>query len=227
MNFDTPRNPLLGVGVAALVLMGTGCAHVGQEEFDGQIADLRQMIQEGDQANTERANALEARLDDTERRMTRLERELSTLSGEFDGMKVELNRMSMAVRAHVPIHFGFDESEVPEGGEELLDRFGSVVAEFYPTAFLTVEGFTDPVGTEDYNMRLGQARADAVRSHLLDSGPDPERIRAVSYGEDTRRLLSDRGGPDGEGRENRRVVIVIDAISPDMSEVVADGQSGR
>ena len=226
MLFEKSGKTVFGLAAAAAILAGTGCAHVGQDEFEGQIADLRQLIQEGDQTNAERTDALAARLDDAEARMSRLESALRELSSEFEGMRVEMDGLRTAVRAHVPIHFGFDQSEVPEGGEELLERFGSAVNEYYPQAFLTVEGFTDPVGSEEYNLRLGQARADAVRDYLVDDGLAPERIRTVSYGEDTRRLMSDQGGPDGTGRENRRVVIVIDAISPDTGEMITDPESG-
>ncbi|MDT8370081.1 MAG: OmpA family protein [Longimicrobiales bacterium] len=211
-----PNRAVLGLAVAALALGGSACAHVGQDDFDSEVAELRGMISDGDRQNQEQTEALAARLESTEERMRRLESELNALSSEISGMEVEVDRLGSAVRAHVPIHFGFDESEIPEEGRELVRRFASVVAEHYPTAYLTVEGFTDPAGPAEYNLQLGLARAESVRAGLTENGLDPERIRTVTYGEDTRRLMTQRGSPDGAGRENRRVVIAIDAISPEM-----------
>ena len=78
---------------------------------------------------------------------------------------------------------------------------------------MTVEGFTDPTGPAAYNLALGQRRAEAVQRYLVESELfSPERIRAVSYGEDTSRLVSPgQGGPEA-GLENRRVVLVIEHL---------------
>jgi peptidoglycan-associated lipoprotein len=87
-----------------------------------------------------------------------------------------------------------------------------VAREYYPDALITVEGFTDPSGSEEYNLRLGQRRAEAVAAYLTEmSDLTGDKLRAVSYGEDTRRLVMPEGwGPGAPGWENRRVVLVID-----------------
>ncbi|MCJ7630232.1 MAG: OmpA family protein, partial [Longimicrobiales bacterium] len=87
-----------------------------------------------------------------------------------------------------------------------------VVAKYYPSSLVTVEGFTDPVGSPEYNLVLGKRRADAVRDYLVNhTGLNPDQVRAVSYGEAANRLVSDNGrGPGQEGWENRRVALVID-----------------
>ena len=62
-----------------------------------------------------------------------------------------------------------------------LDRFARIVADYYPQSTVTVEGFTDPVGDEAYNLALGKRRAESVKGYLVQQGGlSADRIRAVS-----------------------------------------------
>jgi outer membrane protein OmpA-like peptidoglycan-associated protein len=76
----------------------------------------------------------------------------------------------------------------------------------YPTRTVMIEGFTDSVGTDDYNLALSQRRADSVRSHLVRQGIDGGRLTASGKGE------SDpiEGNDTAMGRQqNRRVAVII------------------
>jgi OOP family OmpA-OmpF porin len=65
-----------------------------------------------------------------------------------------------------------------------------------------VQGFTDSIGTEEYNLGLSQRRADAVRNYLVEKGVDPKIITAKGYGESNPVASNDTK----EGRAlNRRV----------------------
>jgi outer membrane protein OmpA-like peptidoglycan-associated protein len=75
-----------------------------------------------------------------------------------------------------------------------------------PNAKVTVTGFTDTVGSPDLNMRLSQARADAVRNILVQNGVPAGSINTSASGEAG--LLVDTAAQTNEGR-NRRVVVVI------------------
>lgn len=195
-----------GLGLAVAL---TGCGHVNQEDLDSQLADIRQQMQEGDQENADQVNQMGQRVDDLEGRVGDLEDELSSLESEFN---TTVQRLESALRFSTPIHFAFDDSEIRPEDQEYLDRFASVVSEYYPDATVTVEGFTDPAGSEAYNMRLGQERADAVKEYLASNGLSGDRIKAVSYGENTERLVQpDAQGPE-DGISNRRVVLVVDYV---------------
>lgn len=202
--------------VLGLTLVGSSGCLVRRSTFQREMAavrtemstmqaGLRQEIQAGDQ-DVERR--LGSRIDAAEGRMLSLERELASLRQEF-GATVE--RLEQAIRVYAPVTFGFDESTIASDQSPILERISGVLREYYPQALLTVEGFTDQSGSAAYNLRLGQARADEVRGFLLTQGwLNEAQIRAVSYGEDTKRLVRPgQQGPDA-GRENRRVVIVID-----------------
>lgn len=205
---DKALKTLAILGTLGVVVGTSACAHVGREEYDAGMASLRddmtRQMQEGDEAV---ANRLNARVDGVEGRLAQLEQDLQALENEF-GVTVE--RLETALRFNTPVHFGFDNAALDAEAEEILSRFSQVAQEYYPEARITVEGFTDPSGPAEYNLRLGQRRADAVMNYLTaNTGMAPDRVKAVSYGEDTSRLVTTQGG-QMVGRENRRVVLVID-----------------
>jgi len=158
---------------------------------------------------------LSARMGALSARVDQLTDALAILQLEFD-VAVEL--LETAIRFNVPVYFDFARDDLRPEDFPVLDRFGEIVSEFYPNALLTVEGFTDRAGSPEYNLALGQRRAEAVRLYLVEAvGLLGEQVRTVSYGEDPQRLvLPDRAGFD-EGIENRRVVLVIEHLGMPMA----------
>jgi peptidoglycan-associated lipoprotein len=122
------------------------------------------------------------------------------------------------------VHFDFASSELREDDRPVLDRFASVVTEYYPGALVTVEGFTDPSGSAAYNLQLGKRRAEAVQEYLATSGGlTADNLKAVSYGEvRNRQVVRGAQGPGEQGIENRRVALVIDHAAVATDEVALD-----
>jgi OOP family OmpA-OmpF porin len=92
---------------------------------------------------------------------------------------VPLRRVSFSAES---LH-EFDKSALQDEGRRALDTF---LKELEGTSFdmVTVEGHTDRLGTPDYNQRLSQERADAVKAYLVSTGKvDPMKITAVGKGE--------------------------------------------
>lgn len=203
------RGLLRTSSLVAVAALATGCATVKQDQFDSEMAKIRAEIAEGDAAVSGEVDALSGRVDELDARMNSLARALTELEGEMDAT---VQRFEAALRFVTPIQFAFDDATVNTQGREMLTRFASVVRDVYPGATITVEGFTDPAGSESYNLRLGQRRADAVRTILVDGeGFTGEQVRAVSYGEDTRRLVEPgASGPGTSGAANRRVALVVE-----------------
>jgi peptidoglycan-associated lipoprotein len=206
--------PLIRRGgtLVALGVLLSGCAHVKPEELDSRLANLRTEMQgeiaQGDQAVAGDVATLEGRVGDLETRLSNVERELTRLAQEFDAT---VERLESALRFDMPVYFGFDDSELTGTHREVLDRFASVIREFYPDCLVTAEGFTDAVGTAEYNKVLGQRRADAVKAFLVqEGGLGVDQVRAVSYGEDENRRVTTAHGPGSTGWENRRVALVVD-----------------
>jgi outer membrane protein OmpA-like peptidoglycan-associated protein len=76
----------------------------------------------------------------------------------------------------------------------------------YPNRTVMIEGFTDSVGTDDYNLALSQRRAESVRSHLMSQGIDATRLTASGKGESDPLESNDTA----MGRQqNRRVAVII------------------
>jgi peptidoglycan-associated lipoprotein len=190
--------------------VASACSTVSPEEMDTGLASLRDEIRQEIQAGDEQVSQeLGGRIDTVEERLAALEQDLQRMEEEY---QVMVERLEDQLRFNVPVYFGFDDATVQGEGPEILDRFAAVRQEYYPQAIVTVEGFTDPSGPEAYNETLGQRRADAVREYLIGTAGFAEgQIKAVSYGENTERLvMPEEWGPGQEGWQNRRVVLVID-----------------
>lgn len=91
-----------------------------------------------------------------------------------------------------------------EARERLAKLTGIVLA--HPGLHLSVEGYTDNVGTEDFNQELSEKRAQAVRQYLIDQGLDPGSVTSQGFG--MANPVASNDTPDGR-QKNRRVEIVI------------------
>ena len=81
------------------------------------------------------------------------------------------------------IHFEFDRVELSNEAREILGRVaGQLKAS--PKKTLTIEGNCDDRGTNEYNLALGQHRADSAARYLQTLGIDKKRIKTISYGEE-------------------------------------------
>jgi OOP family OmpA-OmpF porin len=112
------------------------------------------------------------------------------------------------VRVELDVKFDFDKSKVKE------ESYGDIknLADFmnqYPQTNTTVEGHTDSVGTDAYNQKLSERRANAVREVLVDQyGVGSERVGSVGYGES--RPVADNATEAGRA-VNRRVEAEVEA----------------
>jgi OmpA-OmpF porin, OOP family len=119
------------------------------------------------------------------------------------------NSITIPVMRRAPIvfeavHFDFDMSTLRPDAIQILDR-AVMTLQANPTLNVTIEGNTDSVGTSEYNLSLGERRANAVRDYLLNRGIAAGRMRTVSYGEE--RPIADNGTDAGRAM-NRRAEIV-------------------
>lgn len=101
------------------------------------------------------------------------------------------------------VAFGFDSSVLDAPSRAAIDEAATCLRA--STDFVRVEGHCDDRGTTEYNLALGQRRADAVARYLVGLGVAPSRVQAVSYGEE--RPAASGSGEAAWGR-NRRAEIV-------------------
>ncbi|VAW46779.1 Tol-Pal system peptidoglycan-associated lipoprotein PAL [hydrothermal vent metagenome] len=81
------------------------------------------------------------------------------------------------------VYFDFDQSDVKSQFYSVIKANADYMA-LEPTATVTVSGYCDERGTREYNMALGEHRANAVKRALIAEGVSPSRINVVSYGEE-------------------------------------------
>jgi len=217
------RNRILAiVGAIGLAAGLGGCAaKVTRDDFTAEVARLREEVKAGDVQLGERIDSTNQLVADHTRRLDALDQELQAFRSEYN---VSIERTKDLMKFNVPVHFEFAQSELREADRPVLDRFATVVKEYYPGALVTVEGFTDPAGSAAYNRRLGQHRADAVKEYLAEAGGfETGKLKSVSYGESrNRQVVPGAKGPGDAGLENRRVALVIDhaAIATDQLATV-------
>jgi outer membrane protein OmpA-like peptidoglycan-associated protein len=96
-------------------------------------------------------------------------------------------------------------SELRAGSSEHLNRLVSFLNR-YPERSAVIEGYTDSIGTQEYNQGLSERRAESVRSYLIAQGVDSSRLAASGRGESN--PVGDNASSDGR-QQNRRVEVVI------------------
>jgi peptidoglycan-associated lipoprotein len=104
-------------------------------------------------------------------------------------------------------YFDFDKSEVRGEDRECLEVQGRYLAE-NPKAKVLLEGHTDPRGSREYNIALGERRADAVADVLKLLGVAPSQIRVVSYGAEK---VASNGSTDEDYQLDRRVNLIYES----------------
>ena len=189
-------------GVLMMVLGLVACGdYVRRDEFDSTVAGLRATDSD-----------LQGQVSD----MRELFSELTgQLNRKFDDYDAQIASVQGRLRIEMTAHFEYDDDTLREADKPALDEFTEVIRAHHSNVIVTVEGFTDPAGNAEYNKRLGLRRAQAVRDYLINiGGLNPDKVRAVSYGEDpNRQVKANAWGADGAA--NRRVALVIDYVAPD------------
>lgn len=103
------------------------------------------------------------------------------------------------------ILFDVDKKEIKPTARDSIAQAAEVLVK-YPDTYITVEGHTDSTGTSEYNQKLSESRADAVRDMLMRDGVPASRLSSKGYGESA--PIADNSTPDGR-QLNRRVQLEI------------------
>src|SRR5258705_2535731 len=104
------------------------------------------------------------------------------------------------------VHFDLDVFSLRPEALRVLDEAVTALADD-PALLVTIDGHTCNIGTAEYNLALGDRRAQSVKTYLVSRGVSPDRLRTTSYGEETPQYDNSRE----ETRQlNRRAALVID-----------------
>ena len=113
--------------------------------------------------------------------------------------------MVPAVVMQEDIYFDFDKSTLTPAAQDSLLRKAEWLRE-NPDATVTIEGHCDERGTNEYNLALGDRRAESAKAFLADLGIDPARLTTISYGEE--RPVDPRSTEEAWAK-NRRAHFVV------------------
>ena len=111
----------------------------------------------------------------------------------------------LAVTAGDRVFFDLDRSNVRADAQATLDKQAQWLAQ-YPQVNVQIQGNADERGTREYNLALGQRRANSARDVLVASGVNGARISTISYGKDRPAAL---GSDESAWAQNRRAVTVV------------------
>lgn len=87
------------------------------------------------------------------------------------------------LRVFAHVRFAFDKSVLDMTAQDTLDRQVVVrFGEFGDLRFININGYTDRIGSVQYNQKLSERRADAVKAYLVRQGADAAKIQTTGYG---------------------------------------------
>ena len=108
--------------------------------------------------------------------------EPSDPSGDFKtAQKTAVDPLPGMLRSTV-LHYAFDDASLTTASQTQLARIAEVLR-VQPWSQIQVAGHCDERGTEEYNLMLGQRRADVARSYLVALGAQSDQVNSVSYGD--------------------------------------------
>ena len=177
----------------SLIMFLTGCADQvkpDDEQMDGQMVDEQKSgVEVGsiDQDVRQQANTL--LVDGVNK----------TISYERDAINDANNVLNVKT-----FYFELDSSNIAATDAEIIKHHGKYLA-LNSSASLRIEGHTDERGTREYNVSLGDRRAQAVKRLVMFQGASSDQIVVISYGEEKPAVL---GHDDSAWDLNRRAVLV-------------------
>jgi peptidoglycan-associated lipoprotein len=102
------------------------------------------------------------------------------------------------------IYFGFDQSALSSDAQSVLDS--NIAKLKNGSEHIRLEGHADERGTREYNLALGERRANAVLQYMVANGISRARLETISYGKER---PADAGHDESAWAKNRRVEIVL------------------
>ena len=178
-----------------LLFVSFGCAKKSTVKQDPSMKSAQELAAEKELARLREEEAARRREQELK------EFEKTMMAKRTPGIEGEVYESRLLKR----IHFDFDEYTIRPSDVEIL-KDNVVLLRKLPTLKIQIEGHCDERGTTEYNIALGERRANSARQYLISSGIEPERISIISYGEE-RPLI--RGQGEEVWAQNRRADFLV------------------
>jgi outer membrane protein OmpA-like peptidoglycan-associated protein len=180
----------------------------------GARANAEQQRDQAQVAQTQAESAARKAVDDANQVKTQLDSLREQREKELDQMQQALNRVvetqrtangMVMVLPDSTFKFDFDSAELKARNRELLSRIAGILLASKGFG-LSIFGYTDDIGSSEYNQKLSERRAEAVRQYLVQAGIDASLVNAKGYGKSSPRL---EGETEQARSVNRRVEIAV------------------
>lgn len=134
-----------------------------------------------------------------------MDKQAKAIEEEIPEAEVERVGEGILVTFDSGMMFGFDSYALSAETRQNLIEMANIMQEYEQTD-IVIEGHTDNVGSENYNLRLSQKRAEAVANYLNQKGVNSFRVKTEGYGENQ---PINSNETDAQRQKNRRVEVVI------------------
>lgn len=148
-----------------------------------------------------------------------MDKQAAEIQNDIEGAKVERVGEGIKITFKSGLLFNTGEATLQEQAQADLTKLSATLNKYSDTAVL-IEGHTDDVGSDDFNMQLSQKRAQAVAAQLGANQVDATRLTLMGYGESQPVVAND--SPEGR-QANRRVEIAI--MANDKLKKAAESQA--
>lgn len=211
------RMPLIAAVAVLAVLAATGCVtkkafRKNTEETSTRVSGVESAVE----ANERRIAELS---DDTDTKIASVrgtaEKAVELGGRAMDQAQVAQQKADQAARGRLlwtvtlsddSVRFSFDQASIPPEAAKKLDDLVAQAKSMDRALYFEIAGYTDNIGSEEYNLQLGEKRADAVRNYLNQKGIPLHALNVISYGEAD--PVADNSTPEGRAH-NRRVVVRV------------------
>jgi outer membrane protein OmpA-like peptidoglycan-associated protein len=201
---------LLGIALVAGLLLGTGCA--SRKFVRGEMVPLDKKVEGVEQAveeNQKRIKEHDEKLVTIGEAIAQQDSRLKAVDGQIDEIKKSV-RGTLILREtdrSKGANFGFDSYALGPETQATLDRFVAALIAENKGVYLEIQGHTDSTGDADWNLILGQKRAEAVKEYLYKKHHIPlHRMEIISFGSTA--PVADNATAKGRAL-NRRVEILV------------------
>jgi len=130
----------------------------------------------------------------------------STGAGAASEQIVPGSQRDLEVNVGDRVFFDYDRYTLTPEARSTLDRQVEWLRK-YPSVTVTVEGHADERGTREYNLAIGERRANSVKSYLAAKGVTGARLKTISFGKERPAVI---GSDESSWAQNRRGVTVVD-----------------
>ena len=193
--------------------MDAAAAERGRKEAEAKAREAEQARLES-KAEAEKAEKARMEAEAKAREAERTKAEIDQFLKELSDLQGKMTERGIVLTMG-DVLFAFGKADLAKGALRNIDKLADFLGK-HPERNVLVEGHTDSVGSDEYNMTLSQKRADAVKEVLTEKGVSPDRILAKGYG----KQFPVAGNDTESGRQlNRRVEVVIlnEGVKPETA----------